>query len=606
VTGAPRLRIRSQYRAGRVERLDLKPLGESGTRALGDHLLGAPLDDEAATRLFEQTEGNPLFVVEYLAAGLEGLMDDTLPGSVQAVIEGRLAQLPEPADEIMRLLAASGRETSWEVLTDACDASAGSVADALDVLWRRGLVREQGGEAYAISHGRIGEVVRSVSGFARRRLAHQRLAAALERRADPERHAVEIAAHHEAAGAPAEALRWYRTSAERSERRFSNEDALASLDRAMALGGALDDEARRQLLELRGDVQSRVGRSEEAAASFEQALSVASLDAETRARLLRKQAHAHQKRQQHADALECCARAEAALGEAFQQGEGSLAREAIEIDLARLMSHYWRADPDAMATVAERVRPRVDRHGAPEQQAQFYLLMLTLEQRRHRYALTPEIRAFVEAHRSAARASGSDSADGEASFMEGFAWLGGGVLDRAQRPLDEALTLARRMGDRWLELRCVTYRALLERRRRAPDALSSWNGEVDRLAKQLGLASYQAVAISNDAWVRWVQESPTPQLVTHVIEATERARALWSASPMVYPFQWVGLWPRLDALLARGGDPSDAMRTCAGELLSPEQQWIPEDLEHLLRAVVDGDAQAAAAACEGARTLGLL
>ena len=100
---------------------------------------------------------------------------------VQAAIETRLAQLSEPARELVGVAATIGRAFTTDVLADAGEADEDALVRGLDELWRRRIVREQGADAYDFSHDKIREVAYLALSPARRRHHHLRVARALER-----------------------------------------------------------------------------------------------------------------------------------------------------------------------------------------------------------------------------------------------------------------------------------------------------------------------------------------------------------------------------------------------------------------------------------------
>ena len=82
----------------------------------------------------------------------------------------------------------------------------------LDELWRRRIVREQGADAYDFTHGKLREVAYEGMSMAARRLAHRRVAQALERvyvaRLDVV--AGQIAGHYDKADLVEQAVIYYR------------------------------------------------------------------------------------------------------------------------------------------------------------------------------------------------------------------------------------------------------------------------------------------------------------------------------------------------------------------------------------------------------------
>jgi DNA-binding SARP family transcriptional activator len=186
--------LRTLRRAGRLAEIYLDPLNEAETIALAESVAGRKIDPGVAMCLYEETEGNPLFVVETVRAGLPTATRETesgdlvciphpLPSRVQDALSERLAQLSSPARELVNVAAIIGREFTFAVLAAAAELDGGEDAliQAIDELWQRRIVREQGADAYDFSHHKLREVVLASMSPARRRLLRRHLANALER-----------------------------------------------------------------------------------------------------------------------------------------------------------------------------------------------------------------------------------------------------------------------------------------------------------------------------------------------------------------------------------------------------------------------------------------
>lgn len=239
----------------------LGPLSAAETTALAAQVAGRVLDQIEADHLYRETEGNALFVVEVVRAGLaanqhqlaaeaqhvasagQPVQPDRrlLPPKVQAVIAGRLAQLSDPAREVAGLAATIGRAFTLAVLIRASSRDDGSVVQGLDELSERGIVREQGADLYDFSHDRIREVAYAEMSPARRRLLHRDVAAALEtiHAANPDLVSVQLAAHFEHAALPEQAIQYYQRAAEVAQHIYSNDAAISLLNKALTLLGSL-------------------------------------------------------------------------------------------------------------------------------------------------------------------------------------------------------------------------------------------------------------------------------------------------------------------------------------------------------------------------------
>ena len=208
-----------------VEEIELEPLSPAETALLAERFTGRALSASDAERLFAETEGNPLFVVETLRAG-------SASPRVQAVIEGRLAQLSPTAYDLALLAAAVGRAFAADVLARAAELAEDAFVSALDELWRRRIVRERGPDGYDFTHDRIREVAYRALAPAQRRRTHRRIAKAL---AAGSADAALVAAQFDRAGAAEEAVAWYERAADDALRVYADADAVRLLRRALEL-----------------------------------------------------------------------------------------------------------------------------------------------------------------------------------------------------------------------------------------------------------------------------------------------------------------------------------------------------------------------------------
>jgi len=218
--------------SGRLTEIGLARLGREDTALLAGHVTGTPLDQAGLGRLYADSEGNPLFVVEALRPDAPAAAS-----KVQAVIAGRLARLSPDAAAVAGVAAAVGQAFTADVLAAATGLDEQAFVAALDELWRRGILRAHGPNAYDFSHGRIRDAAYAGLGPPRRRHLHLEIARALERGDNPAPAA--IAPHYEQAGAGAQAIRWHERAAEAAQWLHAHAEAVRSLERALALSGQL-------------------------------------------------------------------------------------------------------------------------------------------------------------------------------------------------------------------------------------------------------------------------------------------------------------------------------------------------------------------------------
>lgn len=232
--------------------IEIGRLTRQETAVLAERLAGRPLEEP--DRLYAETEGNPLFVIEALRAGWTSghFEHGWISPKVQAVISSRLAQLSEPTRDLTGVAATIGREFTSDVLAYASEADEATLVSGLDELWQRRIVREQGADAYDFSHDKIREVAYLSLSPARRRQHHFRVAQALDRiyAPDPGPVSGQLAAHYERAGAVDEAVTWYVRAAEAAQQLHANVEVIRLLHRALDLLRTLPETPERQAREL--------------------------------------------------------------------------------------------------------------------------------------------------------------------------------------------------------------------------------------------------------------------------------------------------------------------------------------------------------------------
>ncbi|MDE3228575.1 MAG: AAA family ATPase [Chloroflexota bacterium] len=256
-------------RAVAVTELTLRPLDAAESARLAARMIERELDDLTALRLFGETEGNPLFIIETVRAGLDSLparptatdLDAllqpsgaaALPPGVRAAISSRLARLSPPAREMAGLAAVIGREFSVDILAHVSQASEDHIVNALDELWLRRIVRERGAVNYDFTHDKLREVAYAEISAPQRRLWRRRVAQALEmlRADDLDAISGQIAAHYEQGGAIDRAIPYYHRAALVAQRVFAYDDAVRLLRHGLALLERTPGGAERDTCELR-------------------------------------------------------------------------------------------------------------------------------------------------------------------------------------------------------------------------------------------------------------------------------------------------------------------------------------------------------------------
>jgi tetratricopeptide (TPR) repeat protein len=306
--------------------------------------------ESAADRLFDQTDGLPLFVVEYLAA-LGGSTSDDVPESVADLIRARVAAASEGARQVLAAAAALGASFDLDAVRETSGRSEEETVTALEELEARGLLTDDG-RSYAFVHESARSVIYADTSLARRRLLHRRAADALASRTPRERaeRAAVTADHYRLAGRDADAAEYHRLAGMRARELLAPAEALAHFEAALALGHP--DEA--AIHEAIGQVRTLRGEYDEALASFE-ASAALTIDRGQLGRIEHELGTVHMRRGEWelADA-----RFEAAVA-ALEGDDGALAR--VQAD--RSLNEHRRGRSDAAAELARDARELAERAG---------------------------------------------------------------------------------------------------------------------------------------------------------------------------------------------------------------------------------------------------
>ena len=246
-----------------VHIIELSPLDAAETARLASQIQGKSLDDKTSIHLFRETEGNPLFVVETIRAGLDriGAVDPSrlsnlenpiLPPKVHATILGRLTNLSPSARKITEIGAAIGRSFEFNLLQLVAMEEDETIIGALNELWKRRIVREQSPNVFDFTHDKLREVACIETTLPQRRLLHRRIAQALEtlyaNRLEPI--AGQLAAHYEGGGLVDQALAYFEKAAIWVQDIFAHNEAIRLLLRALSLIEQLDGTKERYEQEL--------------------------------------------------------------------------------------------------------------------------------------------------------------------------------------------------------------------------------------------------------------------------------------------------------------------------------------------------------------------
>lgn len=291
---APALRrlTRSLSRVNGVHRIAVKPLGAPEVTQLVREAFGAagPAVDAFATRLYEQTRGNPFFTEEVLNALVErgeltragdrwtGWDADVaqLPATVRDAVRSRLESLSDAGARVAGLMAAVGTPVRLPLLQRMVGEQHAILGEALHELVRRGIVVEHAGSdavMYDFGHPMVRGIIYADLGAARARAHHGEVIRALEAFYGPDamQHAVEFAPHLTVAAdyvPPNRAIHYLLAAGRDALNRHANRAADRFLSQALAAiertPGAEFNDALSGLLVMLARVKHREGAYDDA------------------------------------------------------------------------------------------------------------------------------------------------------------------------------------------------------------------------------------------------------------------------------------------------------------------------------------------------------
>ena len=581
--------------------VDLSPLNVAETNTLASHVAGQALSPLMAKRLFQETEGNPLFVVEMARVGLaadDGWETAVLPNTIQAVISARLAQLSATARRLVEWMGVIGRSVSYEVLVRATEQDEETVVQGLDELWRRRLIQEQGNNSYDFSHDKIREVAYLSLSLPRRRLLHRRVGQALEMVHASNLDVVcrQIAYHYEQAGKLLEAVPQYRRAAKTAQKLYANQDAQEVLHHALLLIQPYASEhpaMMAELHELLGDVQHFMGQHDLARATFEAAVEHVSPDENVwQARILYKAAMTYIPQHHYQAAARVFATAVAALGQPPLESAPDWWRTWLQIHLEWYWAYYWLNEWQKVIELSDLIHLVINQYGTVNQRADFLGTLVGLYLRRDRFVISDKVVSYQREILKVKEELGDISGIAAAAFGAGMGLLWYGAWDEAVGLMQKALRLTDETGDLNLRSRCLTYLTLAYRVRDMVEMVQEYAVQSRNVATQANMPEYVGTAYANMAWLAWKEGD-----ATDVAEYGYEALKQWDKVPEGHAscsFQWTALLP-LMAVALQVSETADAI-DFARILLEPAQQRLvvlEDGLETAVSAWERGQSEAA-------------
>ncbi len=230
-----------------VERVRLTGLPESSIAELADRVLGILLPRPAVDAIYQQTDGNPLFVIELLKMlQREGADHDVnligirIPDGVRETIGRRLSYLSESCNQLLAVASVFGRHFVATELATAAQSDFKAVLESLEAAAHTGLIEPISDGRYQFTHALIREVLYDELPALERLKLHGRVGDTLVdiHRTDTIPVLSSIAHHYYQAaplGYSEQAVGFGLRAAERATQMCAYEDAIAHYDRVLAM-----------------------------------------------------------------------------------------------------------------------------------------------------------------------------------------------------------------------------------------------------------------------------------------------------------------------------------------------------------------------------------
>jgi DNA-binding CsgD family transcriptional regulator/tetratricopeptide (TPR) repeat protein len=252
-------------RGGPVRRLELPRLDQAETGAQLVGILRAAPAAELVDTVFARSEGNPYFTEELLAAVRAGSRE--LPATLRDLLRGRVQALPQPAQQVLGVVAVAGRQVPHRLLAAVAGLDDETLLAALrEAVGSQLLVTTPGEDGYDVRHALLREVINADLLPGEQAQLHAGLAQALAEQpglADGlPAVAAEVAAHWEAAHEPHRELPARVEAGLAAERARGFPEARHHYERALELWERVPDPGRPAGL----DRVDLLGRAAEAAA----------------------------------------------------------------------------------------------------------------------------------------------------------------------------------------------------------------------------------------------------------------------------------------------------------------------------------------------------
>jgi DNA-binding SARP family transcriptional activator len=564
--------------ANQITEIELSRFSKEQTGLLAAHLQKKSLSDSDVNTLFEESEGVPLFIVEMARENprVGTAKQATLTPRLRALLEGKLVRLSTPARTVAESAAILGREFNLTLLKKISELDEGTTIAALDELWRRRMVRVRGAGMYDFSHDKLREATLLEISPVRASWLNQRAAEALEI-TNTEDSYVRIADHFERAGLASKSAEYYLRAAAYERSIFALYDALEHLTRASRL--ETDPRILVDLHEQGGDVSQLLERREDALVAFSEALRMAARPLQ-KARLERKRVTLLSRfepdlaRQSYQHAL---------MELEQSKSDPDYWQEWIETQLTWIEASYWQQNANNIDQLLEKIREPVEQYGTLLHKIDYKHRTISSAFVRERYRLGEAHVSIARENLVLARQSENPYRISTATRLLGMVAFCAEQWELSETAHHEAIQLCEKNNDYNSLVIARVYISLTHRRMQRLNEVRADTRQLEATLQKVSKhPQYEAVVHAHDAWLAYRDGN-----LEQARKSAGTALDIWKSLHIVYSFQWLALFLRLD--IAVREENMDEITSYARGLLIPPQQKLAPDVESALLSALETD-----------------
>jgi tetratricopeptide (TPR) repeat protein/KaiC/GvpD/RAD55 family RecA-like ATPase len=278
--------LRSMKRDDLLNEIKISPLNQKAVFSLASNLLGGELQTEFSDKLFNESQGNPLFVVESVRMLHErdSLRKDQekwrlknaeigIPDKIRDILLQRLSGLSHNYRKVLDAASIVGERFDPQLLASILAIDFADVLETLEAIGKTTSLVCCEGELYRFDHARSREAVYSEIAPPLKRVYHAKIGETLERvRKNGDLFSTDLAYHFAQAGNEEKAIKYSLEAGQQALARWSNAEATESFRYALQRIGEKTEHlmARAEALEGLGDALYATNRFIEATKLFEE------------------------------------------------------------------------------------------------------------------------------------------------------------------------------------------------------------------------------------------------------------------------------------------------------------------------------------------------